>query len=80
MSLEIQRIWLASSCTAVMVTHSITEAVFLADRIVVVTPRPGRVDTITDVAFPRPRNLDVQATPEFQTIVQSLRERLALTA
>jgi len=80
MSLEIQRIWLASSCTAVMVTHSITEAVFLADRIVVLTPRPGRVDTITEVDFPRPRDFDVQATPEFQTTVQSLRERLVLTA
>jgi len=80
MSLEIQRIWMTSSCTAVMVTHSISEAVFLADRIVVLTPRPGRVDTITGVDFPRPRNLDLQATPEFQEIVRSLRHRLAVAA
>ncbi len=55
MNLELQRIWLATRKTVVLVTHSISEAVFLADRIVLLSPRPGRIDTILDVPFARPR-------------------------
>ena len=57
-------------------THSISEAVFLADRVVLLSPRPGRIDTIVEVEFPRPRTLDVQASPEFQRIAVHLRHRL----
>ena len=60
-----------------LVTHSITEALFLADRIVLLSPRPGRIDRIVDVPFPRPQTLELQATTAFQEIVLSLRERLA---
>ena len=60
-----------------LVTHSIGEAVFLADRVVLLSPRPGRIDTIVEVAFPRPRTLDVQASPEFQRIATHLRHRLS---
>ncbi len=76
MNLELQRIWMETRKTIVLVTHSIGEAVFLADRVVLLSPRPGRIDTIAPVAFPRPRTLDVQASPEFQAIAVRLRHRL----
>ncbi|HVV93337.1 MAG TPA: ABC transporter ATP-binding protein [Hyphomicrobiales bacterium] len=77
MNLELQSIWMATRKTVVLVTHSITEAVFLADRIVLLSPRPGRIDTVVDVPFARPRGLDVQASAEFQTIAGALRHRLS---
>jgi NitT/TauT family transport system ATP-binding protein len=77
MNLELQRIWLATRKTIVLVTHSISEAVFLADRIVLLSPRPGRIDTILDVPMARPRSSELQTTPEFQAIVRQLRQRLA---
>ena len=73
---ELQRIWLAQACTIVFVTHSIPEAVFLADRILLLSPRPGRIDTVVTVPFPRPRAIALQTQPEFQAIVKQLRERL----
>lgn len=76
MNVELQRIWMATSCTVVLVTHSITEAVFLADRILLLSPRPGRMDTLLDVGFARPRDLYVQGSPEFQAMVAELRQRL----
>jgi NitT/TauT family transport system ATP-binding protein len=77
MNLELQRIWLETRKTLVLVTHSISEAVFLADRIVLLSPRPGRIDTVLDVDMPRPRASELQSTPEFQAIVRRLRQRLA---
>jgi len=76
MNLELQRIQQASGCTVVLVTHSINEAVFLADRIVLLSPRPGRVESIVDTPFPRPRAIDLQSTPEFQSIAVHLRQQL----
>ncbi|HUB96825.1 MAG TPA: ABC transporter ATP-binding protein [Stellaceae bacterium] len=76
MNIELQRIWIETRKTIVLVTHSISEAVFLADRVVLLSPRPGRIDTIVEVDFERPRSLDVQASPEFQSIVTTLRHRL----
>jgi NitT/TauT family transport system ATP-binding protein len=60
MSLELLRIWQASPKTVVMVTHNIQEAVFLADRVLVLTPRPGRVRATFDIPLPRPRDIAVQ--------------------
>ncbi|MDP3416081.1 ABC transporter ATP-binding protein [Falsiroseomonas sp.] len=77
MNLELQRIWLATRKTIVLVTHSIAEAVFLGDRIVLLSPRPGRIDMVVDVPFARPRAPDLQSTVEFQDIVRKLRHRLA---
>jgi NitT/TauT family transport system ATP-binding protein len=77
MNLELQRIWMETRKSIVLVTHSIMEAVFLADRIVLLSPRPGRIDTIIKVDLPRPRTLDIQSTPQFQDLVLSLRHRLA---
>jgi NitT/TauT family transport system ATP-binding protein len=76
MNVELQRIWLETGCTIVLVTHSIAEAVYLADRVVLLSPRPGRVDCIVDVGFRRPRSLEIQAMPEFQRIAAGLRRRL----
>lgn len=80
LNLELQRIWLAQGCTIVFVTHSIPEAVFLGDRILLLSPRPGRIDTEINVDFARPRSTSIQNLLEFQDIVRRLRERLeALT-
>ncbi len=76
MNIELQRIWMETRKTIVLVTHSIPEAVFLADRVVLLTPRPGRIDEIVEVPLPRPRALSVQSSPEFQSIVEHLRRRL----
>ncbi len=77
MNLELQRIWMETRKTIMLVTHSISEAVFLADRIVLLSPRPGRIDTIINVEIARPRTLDAQASSDFQTIARTLRHRLA---
>jgi NitT/TauT family transport system ATP-binding protein len=63
-------------CTVIFVTHSISEAVFLADRVLLLSPRPGRIDVAIDVDFPRPREMQSQDEPEFQRIVRELRSRL----
>ena len=76
MNLELQRIWLATQKTVVLVTHSIQEAVFLADRVVLLTRRPGRIDEVIDVPFERPRALSVQDEPRFLNLVSHLRSRL----
>jgi NitT/TauT family transport system ATP-binding protein len=76
MNQELERIWLTQPCTAVLVTHSITEAVLLADRVVTVSARPARVTATTEVPFPRPRVLDLQYEPAFQALVRSIRADL----
>jgi NitT/TauT family transport system ATP-binding protein len=76
LNLEIQRIWLVQGCTIIFVTHSISEAVFLADRVLLLSPRPGRIDTEVIVPFPRPRTNAIQDLPKFQAVVKQLRDRL----
>jgi len=76
MNLELQRIAEATGATVVFVTHSITEAVFLADRIVLLSARPGRLRSVTPVEFDRPRELDVETMPAFQEKVRELRHQL----
>jgi NitT/TauT family transport system ATP-binding protein len=76
MNLELQTIAEATNATVVLVTHSITESVFLADRVVLLSPRPGRIRSITRVPFERPRQVDLQTLPEFQNIVRELRHQL----
>jgi NitT/TauT family transport system ATP-binding protein len=65
MRLDLEALWLASRKTVVFITHSIDEAVLLADRVVVMSPRPGRIEAILDVALPRPRGLDARRAPAF---------------
>jgi NitT/TauT family transport system ATP-binding protein len=76
MNLELQRISVVTGATVVFVTHSIIEAVFLADRVVLLSPRPGRIRSVTSVGFPRPRSLDVESEPGFQDVVRRLRREL----
>jgi NitT/TauT family transport system ATP-binding protein len=65
MNLEIQRIWAATKKSILFITHSIPEAVFLADRIAVMSARPGRVVEIVDNDLPRPRSIEIMSTPVF---------------
>ena len=76
MNLELQAIHAAAGATVVFVTHSITEAVFLADRVVLLTPRPGRIRSVTSVALARPRSLETQSSAQFQSFVHDLRIQL----
>jgi NitT/TauT family transport system ATP-binding protein len=69
---ELLRIWNAERKTVLFVTHSIEEALYLADRIIVITPRPARIDKIIDVPFARPRDEDVKATSEFVELRQEI--------
>ena len=65
MRVDIERLWLARRKTVLFITHSITEAVLLSDRVVVMSPRPGRIDGVFEIGLPRPRHLAVQESPEF---------------
>ena len=76
MNMELQRIAEATKATVVFVTHSIAEAVFLADRVVLLSARPGRIRSITEVDSPHPRALEVTAEPGFQEKVLELRRQL----
>jgi NitT/TauT family transport system ATP-binding protein len=77
MNLELQRIWLEWRNTVLMITHGIAEAAFLADRVVVMSARPGRVLRILDVDFPRPRDLDIVEDPRFRGLVREIRAALS---
>ncbi|MDA0999705.1 MAG: ABC transporter ATP-binding protein [bacterium] len=76
MNLELQRIWMESKKTILLITHSISEAVFLADRVIVLSERPGRVRTVLEVNLPRPRDLSTMENPDFVHMVGQLRREL----
>ncbi|MFO1068969.1 MAG: ABC transporter ATP-binding protein [Geminicoccaceae bacterium] len=73
MNLLIQEIWLETKKTIVFITHSIAEAVFLADRIYVMSARPGRLSKVFAIDLPRPRPLEVMATPHFVELVAEIK-------
>ena len=73
MNVEWQRIWLEKKKTVLFITHSIPGAVFLADRVLVMTPRPGRILEDVRVSSPRPRSLDVMNPPGFGEHVRRIR-------
>jgi len=73
MNLELLRIWQVSRKTVVLVTHSIEEAVFLADRVIVMSPRPGTIREFMDVPLGRPRTSQTRAEPELVRLVARLR-------
>jgi NitT/TauT family transport system ATP-binding protein len=73
---ELLRIWQVRRKTVVMVTHSISEALLLADRVLVLSPRPGRLRLDLEVAFPRPRDDEIMYTPEFGRLARQLRSAI----
>src|SRR5580692_6081246 len=74
MNVELMRIQRETRKTVLLITHSISEAVFLADRVLVMTERPGSIAAIYDVPLPRPRSLDVMADARFTELVQRIRK------
>jgi NitT/TauT family transport system ATP-binding protein len=76
MNVELQRIWMERRKTVLFITHSTAEAVFLADHVVVMTTRPGRIGDEFYVDLPRPRSLDVMNTEAFGTYVRRIRAAL----
>jgi NitT/TauT family transport system ATP-binding protein len=69
---DLQSLWLQKKPTVLLVTHSIEEAVQLSNRVVVITPRPGRIDTIVDVDLPWPRDMDVKSSPAFINYIHDI--------
>ncbi len=77
MTLELQSIWDRTRKSVIFITHSIPEATFLADRIVVLSPRPGRIVHTEKVDLPRPRGLDTMTSPSFVATCDRLRRFFA---
>jgi NitT/TauT family transport system ATP-binding protein len=73
MSFALLKVWESSRKTILFVTHSITEAVLLADRVLVMTPRPGRISRIVEIQLTRPRHPDLEDVPEFRTYAREIR-------
>ena len=73
---QLLRLWAKTDKTVIFVTHSIPEAVFLSTRIVVMSPRPGRIHDVIDSTLPRERTLDIRETPEFLQIAARVRQGL----
>ena len=76
LNLELLRLWRETGKTIIFVTHSIPEAVFLSTRIVVMTPRPGKIEKVIEVDLPQPRNFETRETPRFFEIATEVRESL----
>jgi NitT/TauT family transport system ATP-binding protein len=75
LTLDLELLRARAGTTVVFITHSITEAVFLSDRVLVMTPRPGRIDAVVDVDLPRPRRLAVREDPRFAAYTRRINDR-----
>ncbi len=78
MNVELMRMWSETRTTAVLITHSIPEAVFLADRVLVMTPRPGRIADVVEVSLPRPRTAEMRLSHVFAEYVERISRLIAL--
>lgn|SRR5487761_72659 len=78
MGLELLRIWQSNKTTTVFVTHDISEAIFLSDRVVVITRRPGKIANIFKIDIPRPRGRSIISNPRFIQYAEQIRESLGL--
>jgi NitT/TauT family transport system ATP-binding protein len=76
LNLELLSIWETTGSTVVFVTHSISEAVFLSSRVVVMSPRPGRIAGLVDIDLPHPRTVETREAPRFFELVTEVRELL----
>lgn len=76
MNLLIQKIWMETGKTIIFVTHNVIEAIFLADRVVVLTPRPGRLAHVFPIDFPRPRSIEQTFSPEFISSVLAIKNTI----
>ncbi len=74
MRIDLEELWLSTQKTVVFITHSIDEAVLLADRVMVMSPRPGRIERIIDVGLPRPRGLEARGLGKFDEAVVAITE------
>ena len=74
MQFDLQNLWLTHRNTVLFITHSISEAVLLSDRVIVMTPRPGRIAADLTVDLPRPRHLDARTTAEYQSVTTKIHE------
>jgi NitT/TauT family transport system ATP-binding protein len=74
MRIDLEQLWMDTRKTVLFITHSIDEAVLLADRVVVMSPRPGRIETIMTIDMPRPRGLAARKDPRFTQAVDAITE------
>ncbi len=79
MQMELMSIWDRTQTTVVFVTHSIPEAVFLSTRVVVMSPRPGRITEVIDIDLPQPREFATREDPGFFSMLTEVREALRAT-
>ncbi|MBV9066966.1 MAG: ABC transporter ATP-binding protein [Methylobacteriaceae bacterium] len=79
LGLELLRIWAVEKKTIVFVTHNINEAILLSDRVVAMSPRPGRISEIVSVDLPRPRTLDMEFLPRFKSYSDRVRATIGHT-
>jgi len=80
MNLELQRIWMESGKTVVLITHSIPEAVFLGDVVFVMSPRPGTLEQVIRIDLPRPRSMAAMSAPAFALAAGQIREHFSHAA
>jgi NitT/TauT family transport system ATP-binding protein len=76
MNTEVLRIWQETGSTVVFVTHSIAESVFLSTRVVVMSPRPGRIAGVVEIDLPQPRTQETREAPRFAELITEVRRVL----